>query len=250
MGTLGRLTADQLDLTLNTYDFTQSLSDTLGDHGTTADGFDSHLADTILGIQSAGDPGTSLVDDLNLAAGIGSSIDPNSLANDAVTFPASIAAGESILADASVLAGSVGTPAPPSGGGGGGGGTGGGGTRSACGTHGQSRIGPFDYPTCNVLLTLPIVSVKDGACTFPMNATHGPVARAPVITSVALLSGDPAVWGLSHDAVLSADGKQMNPRVVFTITPARVGHFDATVTVVFANPVVREKWCMSVDVIP
>lgn len=120
MGHFPQLTADQLDLAVDTFDFEQSLSDTLGDLGTPADGFDSYVNDTIFLLAAMGDPSSSLVDDLTLAASIGSSIDPLSLQGDATSLPASLAAGDSVLSDANALLGSVGA-VPPTGGGSGGG---------------------------------------------------------------------------------------------------------------------------------
>ena len=122
MGTLGRLTANLLDLSLDTFDFTQTLTDTLGDLGTDADGFDRFLEDTIKIIEAGGVLSGSLGDDLGLAASIAGSIDPNSLASDVAALPGDLATGAAIVADATALAGSVG-PAPTPGGGGGGGGS-------------------------------------------------------------------------------------------------------------------------------
>lgn len=122
MGTWPNITPADLDLTVDTWDLQQILSDTLGDLGTPADGFDGYLSDTLVILADyPGDIG-SLLDDLGLAVGISSLIDPNSLAADAASFPASLATGDAIVADATALAGSVGPPPPPSGGGGGGGG--------------------------------------------------------------------------------------------------------------------------------
>lgn len=125
MGAWPLLTTADLDLTLNRWDLTQTLSDTLGDLGTPADGFDSYLNETITLLSGLENLGGALLEDLNLAAGIAGTIDPTSLNSDAASLPASLAAGDAIVADANALLGSVGPP-PPAGGGGGGGGTGGG----------------------------------------------------------------------------------------------------------------------------
>jgi hypothetical protein len=115
MGTFPLLTADQLDLTRDTYDFTQTTTDTLGNLGTPDDGFDSYVADTIALLSTVGTPGDSLLEDLNLAAGIGGSIDPLSLQADATSLPASMAEGDAILSDVGALNGGAGA-APPGGG--------------------------------------------------------------------------------------------------------------------------------------
>jgi hypothetical protein len=119
MGHFPRLTAAALDLAPDTYDFTQTITDTLGSLGTPADGFDAYLAATIPLLSSGGDFGSSLDGDLGLAAGVLSLINPNSLASDAASFPASLAEGDAIVADANALLGATSgtpTPAPVSGG--------------------------------------------------------------------------------------------------------------------------------------
>src|SRR5882762_11249043 len=118
MGAWPLLTTADLDLTLDRWDLTQTLSDTLGDLGTPADGFDSYLSETVTLLSGLENLGGSLLDDLNLAAGIAGTIDPASLNSDAASLPASLAAGDAIVADANALLGSVGPPPPVSGGGG------------------------------------------------------------------------------------------------------------------------------------
>ena len=114
MGAWPLLTTADLDLTLNTWDLTQTLSDTLGDLGTPADGFDSYLSETVTLLSGLDNLGGSLLEDLNLAAGIAGTIDPASLNSDAASLPASLAAGDAIVADANALLGSVGPPPPAS----------------------------------------------------------------------------------------------------------------------------------------
>lgn len=147
MGHFPRLTAAALNLSLDTYDFTQTITNTLGSLGTPADGFDAYLAGTIAALSTGGDPGTSLDGDLGVAAGVLSLINPNSLASDAATLPASLAEGAAIVADANALLASTGvttapTPAPPPASGGGSGSGSGGGGRTVSG-GGNPSSGPI-----------------------------------------------------------------------------------------------------------
>src|SRR5882762_4752378 len=135
MGAWPLLTTADLDLTLDRWDLTQTLSDTLGDLGTPADGFDSYLSDTITLLSGLENLGGSLLDDLNLAAGIAGTIDPTSLNSDAASLPGTLATGDAIVADSNALLGAVTPPPQPPGGGGGGSNPVSG---PPCGTHGDS----------------------------------------------------------------------------------------------------------------
>lgn len=155
MGHFPRLTAAALDLTPVTPDFTQTITDTLGSLGTSADGFDAYLAATLAGLSSGGDLGSSLDGDLGLAAGILSLINPNSLASDMASLPASLAEGDVVVASANALLVSTGvttpaptptpppktnpSPAPPASGGSSGSGGG--------GASGQGATGPLPVQT-------------------------------------------------------------------------------------------------------
>lgn len=272
MGTFGRLTADQLDLNRDTFDFTQTLSDTLGDHGTARDGFDSYLAETGILLSGVGNPGTSFDEDLNQAATVGSSIDPNSLLPDAVSLPATIAAGNAILADAGALAGGVAEPAPP-------------GaapppaqSSSNCqertNQYGLSTPGTFPGVRVDARDTFQVLRVQDGPCTYSQ-AQYPSTGNTsfPRIASFTLTSGDPTVWRLGHHQERASDGTlvdlydvtitpkllaaQPRPQIV---TPNLAGappapptqsrsHFDAVGVLVMTSPNRTLNVCMSVDCI-
>lgn len=273
MGTWPRLTADQLDLNIDTFDFEQSLSDTLGDLGTSKDGFDSYLADTSILLSTVGNPGDSLADDLNLAASVGGSIDPNSLLPDAVSLPATLAAGDSILADASALAGGVAEPAPP-----GAAPTPPAQSSSDCSNrtnqYGLSTPGNFAVRV-DARDTFQVLRVQDGPCTYSQAQTPQSGGTSfPRIASFTLQSGDSTVWRLSHHQQRFSDGSvvdfydvtitpkllaaQPRPQIA---TPNRVGappspptqsksHFDAVGVLTMTNPNRTLNVCMSVDCIP
>jgi hypothetical protein len=272
VGTLGRLTADQLDLDRDTFDFTQSLSDTLGDLGTSRDGFDSYVADTSILLSTVSTPGSSFDEDLNLAASVGSSIDPNSLQADAASLPATIAAGQSILADASALAGGVAEPAPP--------GAAPAPTQSSsnCSArtnqYGLSTPGAFPGVRVDARDTFQVLRVQDGPCTYSQaQYPTGAGSSWPRISSFTLSSGDATVWRLGHHQERASDGTlvdlydvtitpkllaaQPRPQIV---TPNRSGgapqppaqsksHFDAVGVLVISNPARTLNVCMSVDCI-
>lgn len=153
MGHFPRLTSDQLDLTIDPVDFTQSLQDTLGNLGTPADGFDNAFNDLAAILSTAGDIGASLDDDLALFAAIISTIDPLSLLADLTSLPDSIATGMSILSDAGDLSSSIGpaTPPPAPGSGGGGGGTG--------------KVDCFNDSNCDAIVTFPRLAPASLPCT-------------------------------------------------------------------------------------
>lgn len=112
MGAWPKLTSDQLDVSTDTFDFQQSLSDTLGDFGTEKDGFDALVNEVTTELQGQGDPGSSMDEDLAAASAIAGTIDPHSLDADIASLPASLAEGDAVLHDANALLGSVTSPAP------------------------------------------------------------------------------------------------------------------------------------------
>jgi hypothetical protein len=272
MGTFGRLTADQLDLNIDTFDFTQSLSDTLGDLGTSKDGFDSYVADTIVSIAATGNPGDSMIDDLNLAASVSSSIDPNSLQADAASLPATLAAGDAILADAGALAGGVAEPAPP------GAAPPSAQTQSNCSArtnqYGLSTPGTFPGVRVDARDTFQVLRVQDGPCTYSQ-AQYPSTGNTsfPRIASFTLTSGDPTVWRLGHHQERASDGTlldlydvQITPKLLAAqprpqiVTPNLAGappappaqsksHFDAVGVLVMTSPNRTLNVCMSVDCI-
>jgi hypothetical protein len=273
VGTLGRLTADQLDLTPGTYDFEQTITDTLGNLGTPDDGFDSYLADTITLLSTVGTPGDSLLDDLNLAAGIGGSIDPLSLQGDATSLPDSLAEGDAILSDVGALNGSAGVPAPPPPSGGSGG------VESDCtkrgAQYGYSKQGTFPGVQCDIVPVFAVLRVQDGPCTYKAFIAGGFGASFPAkIVSFTLLTGDASVWRLRFHTEGPSDGTQIDyydvtiaPKLLPALrrdvrselrnpgppkpTPSQIpSHFDATGRLVTSSPSKTYTVCMSVDCIP
>jgi hypothetical protein len=123
MGPFPLLTDDLLDTSRQNFDFTQSLTDTLGDLGTPQDGFDAYLADTISILLASGPIGILIDGDLGTAASIAGLINPNSLDDVTAALPGYLAEGDAIVTDASALLEAItGAPTPPTSGGGGGGG--------------------------------------------------------------------------------------------------------------------------------
>lgn len=256
MGSFPRLTPDQLDLSEDTFDFTQSITDTLGPLGTSADGFDAELLDLGTVLNAAGDPGAALDDDLGQAGAIASSINPNSLADDAASLPASLAEGDSILSDAGTLLGSVqSVPPPPSGGAGGGQGTAAPSTNCTQRTnqYGLSQKGTFPGVKCDWPLTFQVFRVQDGPCTYSADvAAVAGHSTPPQIVSFTLVSGDPTVWKLNHHRSNVGEG-QTADFIDVTVTPKVSGaksHFDGVAVLVTTNPSQTLHVCMSVDCIP
>lgn len=121
MGAFPLLTDDLLDTSRQQFDFTQSLTDTLGDLGTSADGFDAYLAETIAIILASAPLGGLIDDDLGAAGAIANSIDPTSLDDVTAQVQGWIDTGTGIANDASALLEAItGPPTPPTKGGGGG----------------------------------------------------------------------------------------------------------------------------------
>lgn len=237
MGTWPTLTAADLDLTVDTWDLTQTLSDTLGDLGTSADGFDSYVNDTVILLSSFGDLGGSLLDDLNLAAGIAASIDPTSLDADAASLPASLATGDAIAADAQALLNGV-APPPPVGGGGTGSGACGGapiapvagkpnggcdGTNTTVGcvfidtfkrvdTTGQSRGVSYTNKTQRPV-TIHSFTMDGGAPIFAGYNKSGPQPVPPGGVVVFTLAINPSIVGRWHSVLtLNSDDTDLQVR--------------------------------------
>jgi hypothetical protein len=248
VGTWPVLTTSDLDLTLDTWDFTQTLNDTLGDLGTPADGFDSYLNDTITLLSGLENLGGSLLDDLNLAAGIAGTIDPASLNSDAASLPATLATGDAIVADSNALLGSVTPPPQPPGGGGGGSNPVSG---PPCGTHGDSApLLSDNTQNCDAAYALPKVKLTEGPCTTEQRLDPGAYPPGPTVSAVSLKSGDAAMWVVAHDTVPDPSNAGMViHRVLFTVTPRKVGHFLARFAVTTSRKPTPEVWCIIVDVI-
>lgn len=216
MGHFPRLTAAALDLTSDTYDFTQTITDTLGSLGTSADGFDAYVAGTILSISAEGDLGASLDGDLGLAAGVLSLINPNSLASDVASLPASLAAGDGIVADANALAGVASVVTSP--------GTGGGGTPppppAPTGCDFGGRVLTFGGSGSERYGSPPFTSA------FPLLEDDGTPAD---ITGFRILSGDASLITNIRIVVMTA-GQRGDPyagkhAIVLTINPIKRGTF-------------------------
>src|SRR5882762_7979857 len=224
MGAWPLLTTDDLDLTLNSWDLTQTLSDTLGDLGTPADGFDSYLSETITLLSGLENLGGSLLDDLNLAAGIAGSIDRTSLDSDAASLPASLAAGDAIVADANALLGSVGPPQPPDGGSGGG---------------GAASCGVLDFGSFAVIG--PIGSNTAKQTLYLQNNTANPLTVKSTTWSPDLgftYQINPAIVG----AVIGP-GAQLAVTILFT--PGSIGQYNSTLTIATDGP--DPQPCLSVS---
>lgn len=256
MGHFPTLTPDQLDLSTDTFDFTQTITDTLGNFGTPDDGFDSLVLEVVTELANAGDPGDALDGDLGIASGIAATIDPNSLAGDAASLPASLAEGDSILSDVHALSSSVQpVSAPPAGTGGATGGTPA--PSSDCGQrtnqYGLSKPGPFPGVACDQHLNFQVLRQQDGPCTYTADvpASAG-FSNPPQIVSFTLYQGDPAIWSLGHHTEQARDG---TPFDVYTvkISPRVTGQaasFWAVGYLVTKNPSRAQYLCMSVDCIP
>ena len=222
MGTWPNLTPADLDLTVDTWDLQQILADTLGDLGTPADGFDGYLSDTLLILADyPGDIG-SLLDDVGLAVGIAGLIDPNSLAGDAASFPASLAEGDAIVAAANALAGSVGPPPAP----GGGGGSVGSGACSSL-DFGSVPIGQSTSQTVQVINnTSGVVTVQSitfvgvgGANVFGISGAFTPTKLAPGQTlTLTVFFPDTFVTVQSYQSTMTANTDQPNPQPCMTLT--------------------------------
>ena len=251
MGAWPVLTADQLDLTIDTWDFQQTLSDELGDLGTRLDGFDVYLQETLFLIGAGGVLSGSLGDSIDLAAGIAGTIDPNSLAGDVASFPASLAEGDAIVADSNALLGAVGPAPPATGGGGGGGGTNPTPTQSsACGSYGQSSLLLSDNTyNCDAADVLPVVNIADGSCTFIFPMDNSTFAGRATVSATSLQSGDAQLWSIANDTIPGVSGGAPVSRVWFTLKPYKTGHFLARFNVTTDRKATPETWCMIVDVI-
>jgi len=256
MGAFPLLTAAQLDLSQDVFDFQQTISDTLGQLGTTGDGFDQDMLDLGALLTVAGDPGDAIDGDLGLATTIASSIDPNSLAGDAASLPASLAEGDSILSDAHALSGAVQpAPAPPTGSGGGTGGSSA--PSSDCGKrtnqYGLSKPGAFPGTVCDAHLTFQVLRAQDGPCTY--SAAPAPAAGSlslPQIVSFTLVQGDPTIWSLGHKTLQASDG---TPYDVYTVTihprvTGQAASFWGVGRLVTSSPSQSLNLCLSVDAIP
>lgn len=247
MGPFPILTDDLLDTSRQQFDFTQSLTDTIGDLGTDADGFDSAVADTIAAVVAGQGLAGLLDDDLGIATGIAGLIDPNSLSDVAAALPGYLATESAIVTDTGALLQAIApAPTPPSGGGGGGGTP----TQSAnCGSYGLSSILLSD-PTqnCFAATTLPVVNIADGPCTFIFLMDGSSFAGKATVYSTALQSGDAQLFSISNDTVTAADGVTPVSRVLVKVSPYKVGHFNARFAV-STNRASPEVWCMILDVI-
>ena len=256
MGTFPLLTDDLLDTSRQQFDFTQSLTDTLGDLGTSADGFDAYLSDTIAILLASRGLDDAINSDLGIAGNIANLIDPNSLNDVTAALPGYIATGNAIASDATTfLAAITGPPTPPTSGPGGG--TGAPALSTDCGKrtnqYGLSTTGVFAGVVCTAKMALQVLRVQDGPCTYSAAPAPSPGAtRLPTITSFTLVSGDATVWTLGHHTEQASNG---TPFDVFDIgvTPKVTGarsHFDAVGRLVLANPSQTRTYCISVDCIP
>jgi hypothetical protein len=129
-------------------------------------------------------------------------------------------------------------------------GKGGPGSPAPCGTHGQSSITLNDDTiNCFAADALPVVSIRDGACTFviPVDGTNFPGKTG--VSAVALLSGDARLFSATNDTVPGKTAGTCDSRVLFKLSPYRTGHYLGKFTVKTDRNPNGEIWCVIVDVI-
>lgn len=242
---LAPLISDELTLPLQP-DFSSLVNDSLSGVATPEDGFDAVLTDLVQIVDAlegalitlGGADGGEL-DDVFLEI---SALDADAPGVDVANLTTALPDVQTNVNNLGNLLITAALPAPPAGGGA---------AAVGCGKHGQSRIGQFDFASCDLLLTLPISSVADGPCTtsFPISPAFTLNAPPAIFVSFTLTSGDPVVWTLAGHSGTSGTGERQDYYDI-RVTPKAPGHYDATGTLVTAQPAVTAKVCMSVDVIP